>query len=113
VAAKSANVISDVCSHIVSHGIILTHPFVDGTVGSFETGRRQEGQVVAMQLFKRWNAAWSVRRETLCAAASRQRHGSACCEFRITLLRNHSKKKKSPSTGPLAALKPGGGRKGK
>ncbi|GAA5952104.1 hypothetical protein JCM8115_005327 [Rhodotorula mucilaginosa] len=27
VAAKSANVISDVCSHIVSHGIILTHPF--------------------------------------------------------------------------------------
>ncbi|GAA5989372.1 hypothetical protein JCM10908_001281 [Rhodotorula pacifica] len=26
-AAKSANVISDVCSHINSHGIILTHPF--------------------------------------------------------------------------------------
>lgn len=26
-AAKSGNVISDVCSHIFSHGIVLTHPF--------------------------------------------------------------------------------------
>ncbi|KPV75948.1 uncharacterized protein RHOBADRAFT_52956 [Rhodotorula graminis WP1] len=26
-AAKSANTISDVCSHLASHGIVLTHPF--------------------------------------------------------------------------------------